>query len=129
MLLLADLHRIFASESGKLLMEENNKPALKTQQLLDSLIRLDESPWKTFRRDGSRLNSRDMSQLLKPYGIKSSNIWWTKEKNGKGYYLSAFEDAWSRYVKEPEPEVQPPTTANGSHFADESILKSTEGVS
>ncbi len=55
--LLADLHRIFLSKRGKALMTENNKAALKTQQLLGALESLDESPWKSYRRDGSSLNS------------------------------------------------------------------------
>lgn len=110
-LLLADLHRIFLSKRGKALMEENGKPALKTEQLLKFLARMDESPWRNYRRDATPLNSRDLSQLLKPYGVKSTNIWWSKESNGKGYYLNAFDDSWARYVKEPQPEGQtsPPT--------------------
>jgi hypothetical protein len=95
-LMLADLHRIFLSKRGKGLMEENTKPALKTEQLLKILENMDESPWKSYRRDGSPLNSRDLSQLLKPYGIKSTNIWWNKESNGKGHYLNVFEDAANR---------------------------------
>jgi hypothetical protein len=125
-LLLADLHRIFLSKGGKALMEENNKPALKTDQLLKILERLDESPWKNYRRDGSPLGPRDLSQLLKPYGIKSTNIWWSKEKNGKGYYLNAFEDAWSRYVKEPQAEEQAGLTTNGHQIASELVLQSTK---
>ncbi|ETZ54753.1 hypothetical protein L839_0639 [Mycobacterium avium MAV_120809_2495] len=75
--LLADLHRIFLSKRGESLMKENTKPALKTPQLLKMLESLDESPWKSYRRDGTPLGSRDLSQLLKPYGIKSTNIWWS----------------------------------------------------
>lgn len=125
-LLLADLRRIFLSKRGKALMEENTKPALKTGQLLKMLEKLDESPWKTYRRDGSALSARDLSQLLKPYGIKSTNIWWNKESNSKGFYLNAFEDSWSRYVKEPEVEEQTTVTANGHPIQDESILNTIE---
>ena len=127
--LLADLHRIFLSKRGKALMTENNKAALKTQQLLGALESLDESPWKSYRRDGSSLNSRDLSQLLKPYGIKSANIWWNKkETNGKGYYQSSFEDAWARYVATPETDEQSASTNNGHRLTNESALKSTEVV-
>lgn len=128
MLLLGDLHRIFLSKKGKALMAENARPALKTQQILKFLQHLDESPWKNYRRDSSPINSRDLSQLLKPYGIKSVNIWWSKEANGKGYYLSAFEDAWARYIKEPEPEEHNTDEHNGHRVADESMLKSTKVV-
>ncbi|MCV7100735.1 DUF3631 domain-containing protein [Mycobacterium palustre] len=124
-LLLADLHRIFLSKTGKELMEENTKPALKTQQIIKILVGLDESPWKNYRRDGTALNSRDLSQLLRPYRIKSVNIWWSKDSNGKGYYLKAFEDSWSRYIKEPEPEEQTPPGINGHPMPDKSFLKST----
>lgn len=126
--LLADLHRIFLSKRGESLMKENTKPALKTPQLLKMLESLDESPWKSYRRDGTPLGSRDLSQLLKPYGIKSTNIWWSTDANSRGYYLAAFEDAWSRYVKEPEAETEAQASAanNGHHIDDESILKSTK---
>lgn len=127
-LLLADLHRILYSRNGKALMEENGKPALRTDQILKALSRMDESPWKNYRRDNSSLGSRDLSQLLKPYGIKSTNIWWNKEKNSKGYYLAAFADPWTRYVKEPEPEKGTSTESNGHQVADESMLKTTEVV-
>lgn len=122
MLLLADLHQIFHSEKGKSWMDENTKPALKTAQILHVLERLDESAWKHHRRDGSPLNSRDLSQLLKPYGIKSQNIWWAKGSNGKGYYLSDFQDAWARYVPEPEHEEQDSASTNGQNHADQPAL-------
>ncbi|MCX2716022.1 DUF3631 domain-containing protein [Mycolicibacterium sp. J2] len=64
-LLLGDLYRIYQSRNGKALMEDNGKPALKTDQILKFLSNMDESPWKSYRRDGSPLNSRDLSQLLK----------------------------------------------------------------
>lgn len=126
--LLTDLHRIFLSKTGKRLMTENNKPALKTQQLLDVLAHIEESPWKSYRRDGNPLNSRDLAQLLKPYGITSDNIWWNKETNGKGYYLSAFEDAWARYVTKPETETQTAAATNGHEVGNVSVLKSTKVV-
>ncbi|ETZ69087.1 hypothetical protein L841_1393 [Mycobacterium sp. MAC_080597_8934] len=53
---------------------------------------------------------------------------WSTDANSRGYYLAAFEDAWSRYVKEPEAETQAqaPAANNGHHIDDESILKSTK---
>ncbi|MCX2713762.1 DUF3631 domain-containing protein [Mycolicibacterium sp. J2] len=65
---------------------------------------------------------------VKPYGIKSANIWWSKDKNSKGYYLSAFTDAWSRYVKEPTPAKEELPATNGHRLADDSLLKRTEMV-
>lgn len=127
-LLLADLHRVFLSKNGKQFIAENGKPALKTEQIIKVLGSIEESPWKNYRRDGSPLNSRDLAQLLKPYGVKSANIWWNKETNGKGYYLAAFEDSWSRYVKEPQPEHQPASGVNGHPTASTSLLKSKEVV-
>lgn len=125
-LLLTDLKRIFMSKRGKRLMGENTKPALKTEQLLDILAKLEESPWKNYRRDGSALSSRDLSQLLKPYGIKSMNIWWGEKSNGKGYYIKDFHDAWSRYVKDAEAEQQPPSSTNGQVVKQQTFLKSIE---
>lgn len=126
--LLADVRHFFMGENGKGLMAKNGKEALRTQQLLNGLIGIEEAPWKTYRRDGSAINSRDLAQLLKPYAIKSSNIWWSKDANGKGYYLKDFEDAWSRYLDQSDKETEIPAGINGHRYADASILKSTEGV-
>lgn len=106
-------------------MAENNKDALKTPQLLNILEGMDESPWRRFHRDGSRIDSRELARLLQPYGIKPANVWWTKNSNSKGYYLKDFEDAWTRYVENPDTEEQSSATTNSHQLENESFLKTT----
>ncbi len=128
--LLADLHRIFFSRTREFSIRNNNKQALSTAQILTALAALDESPWRNYRRDGTPLNSRDLAQLLKPYGIKSENIWWSKESNSKGYYLHNFQDAWSRYVtvSEDDPDKEQPAAARNGHKVHTADLLSTKAV-
>lgn len=128
--LLTDLHQIFRSDEGRARMEENGKPALKTPQLLRLLTSLEESPWRHYRRDGSPLNARDLGQLLKPYRITSSNIWWRDKTNGKGYCVDSFTDAWQRYVSEPEPEpaTEPRAITTNGHRVHTVSLHPTKAV-
>jgi hypothetical protein len=49
--------------------------------------------------------------LLRPYGIKSHNIYPKGEKPFKGYDREDFEDTWERYLP-PMPATPPPDPAN-----------------
>jgi hypothetical protein len=70
--------------------------AMATQILLEKLNAIEASPWGGWHR-GEGLNPRDLSRLLKPYGIAP-----TKVKLGgeslRGYRAQDFDDDWSRYV-------------------------------
>ena len=95
--LLKDVREVFRSKLHRKFLADN-KNALKTPMLLSILAKMEESPWGTYRRDGSPIDSRSLGQLLKSYGIKSHNIRWADGSNSKGYFRKDFADAWQRYL-------------------------------
>lgn len=74
---------------------------LVTDQLLQNLKEIEESPWATIRK-GEALDSRGLAQRLRKYGIEPK-----PQRDGdrvfKGYSRAQFEDAWSRYLEPPGP--------------------------
>ena len=60
---------------------------LGTDQLLNALNNLEESPWASVKRDGKPLDARGLSQRLGRYDIRSRNIRDTSGKVIKGYML------------------------------------------
>lgn len=91
--LLADLRAIFEGSH-----------CLYTSTIIDKLLAIDEAPWATWNR-GLPLNARAMASLLRPYGIRTSDV---REggtgANRKGLRRSDLNDAWARYLTE---EVAP----------------------
>ena len=68
-----------------------------TAELLNRLERMEESRWRTIKRDGKAIDARYLASQLSRYGIRSCDI---RDGDGvhKGYYLADFEDAWERYL-------------------------------
>ena len=101
--LLSDLRTIF----GEI-------PKMKTTDILDQLIALDESPWGDLK--GKPLDARRLSLLLKPYGVGPKPL-----RNGgevfKGYERGDLLDAWARYLSTEKTSVSPSpkeTVTNGT---------------
>lgn len=85
-MLLRDLRVIF---------REANADKLGTEELLESLNEMDESPWGDIR--GKELDARALSRRLNKYGVKPKNL----RVGGtvlKGYEAADLHDAWSRYL-------------------------------
>lgn len=86
LLLLNDIRQVFAAQQVD---------RLATDELLDGLLDLDESPWVDLK--GKPLESRKLSFLLKKYEIGPRSL-----RDGsrvfKGYAASDFADAWGRYL-------------------------------
>jgi putative DNA primase/helicase len=57
---------------------------------------MNDRPWPTFDR-GRWITPAGIARMLKPYGIGSETIR-LGEEFAKGYRLSAFEDAFARYL-------------------------------
>lgn len=96
-LLLTDIRRIFDTGIG--VGETASKhAAIKTPTLLQELARIEESPWRGIKRDGSSLDARGLAMRLKPYGITSHDIRWPDGSVSKGFARHEFEDAWTRYI-------------------------------
>jgi len=94
--LLADLREVFEQEGGEKVF---------TRTILDRLRDREERPWGEWGRARKPITARGISQLLKPYGIRSRDVRIGDDHN-KGYSRSDFEDAWSRYLP-PSPSVTP----------------------
>lgn len=84
--LLRDLRQVF-----------EGKERMLSEELVLELSQIPESPWRNLHYDGKPINARDLADMLKPYGVKSTNI----RKGGKiqkGYYANDLADPWTRYV-------------------------------
>lgn len=85
-LLLRDLQTVF-TESGR--------TKLSTDEILEALVEMDESPWGDLR--GKELDARGLSRRLSKYGIGPK-----PQRDGsrvfKGYSADDMADAWTRYL-------------------------------
>jgi hypothetical protein len=83
--LLGDLREVFGS-----------KDKMGSADIIDALVKLPESPWYHYHPSGSSLNTRDLSRLLKQYGVNSRDVW-IDGKSVKGYLANDLADPWTRY--------------------------------
>jgi hypothetical protein len=109
LVLLADIRDLFAKSSQEYLGHEtgtagrpDDGPRLTTNQLLEGLIALEERPWAAWGRSKKPITGMGLAALLRPYGVRSGTIRTSNNPRlagtAKGYYLKAFEDAFSRYL-------------------------------
>jgi hypothetical protein len=70
---------------------------MRREEIIDGLCRVPESPWRHFHGHGNAITDRDLSRLLKPYGIRSKDVW-VDSRSAKGYAADDLRDAWERYV-------------------------------
>lgn len=87
--LLGDIKAVF--------LAKDNPDHLMTAELLNRLERMEESRWRTIKRDGKAIDARYLASQLIRYGIRSCDI---RDGDGvhKGYYRADFEDAWEWYL-------------------------------
>ncbi|MEH3141178.1 MAG: DUF3631 domain-containing protein [Mycobacterium kyogaense] len=113
-LLLKDIRAAFAAA---------DLDSLSTEQLLNELNQMQESPWSTIRR-GEPLDGRGLSQRLGKYGIGSKLH--VGDRGIRGYTRAQFEDAWSRYL--PAERATSATSAtNGAGVADVADVSAPTG--
>lgn len=72
-----------------------------SQGLCDALALLEERPWEDFRR-GKPMSTHQLAKILKEFGIQSQSIR-TNAGVQRGYYRTAFDDAFARYLATPTP--------------------------
>jgi hypothetical protein len=103
-LLLSDIRDIFANEfptEHKADREgpgrPDDGPKLPTKDLLDKLHGLEERPWGAWGRAKKPMTDKALGDRLRPYGVRSRTIR-VGTSTPKGYYLSAFQDAFARYL-------------------------------
>jgi hypothetical protein len=90
--LLSDLREIF-----------KNEKSLPTQQILERLHALPESPWNNLR--GKPLDDRGLAVRLRKYEIKPKVIR-VGTQTPRGYERADLSDAWERYLPSPAQEAQ-----------------------
>ncbi len=93
--LLSDLRNVFGEHD-----------ALSTETILIALIEIEDAPWAELR--GKPLDSRGLSNRLRPYGIKPKTVR-IGDRTPKGYERAELWDAWQRYL--PSSPIEPATTA------------------
>lgn len=91
--ILADIRRVFVAQ--------REVDSLSTADLLYQLRQDAESPWAEWGRNG--LGARDLSAMLREFGIRSGNVRMADGMQLKGYMRNKFLDAWRRYC----PTVHP----------------------
>ena len=91
--LLADIRRIFAAQT-----DLAKKPVLFSTELLGALLAMADRPWPECSRNERPLTARGMATLLKPFEIKTNQNVRRGKRQAKGFYASAFADAFSTYL-------------------------------
>ncbi|HEV8526410.1 MAG TPA: DUF3631 domain-containing protein [Actinomycetes bacterium] len=102
--LLGDLRGVF-----------DNADAMWTDTILQKLWPLEESPWGDWY--GRQLNARDLTKLLKPYGVRPRDVK-LDDTNRKGYRREDLSDPWRRYLPTPSATSAISATALASTVAD-----------
>jgi putative DNA primase/helicase len=94
--LLADIQEIF---------EHKKVDRISSVDLIKELCSDDEKPWGTFNK-GFQIKPRQIAARLKGYGIHSKTIRIGFGETPKGYEVSQFKEAFSRYIP-----LTPPVSA------------------
>jgi len=94
------------------------KQMMRTKELLDALINMEESVWADIR--GRPLTDRSLAVRLRGYGISSKDIR-IGEWNGKGYGKKDFHDAWQRYLTPPPSPATSATPRQSNGFAQKTV--------
>jgi putative DNA primase/helicase len=90
--LLADIQEVF---------EAKQVIRITTAELIAALCEDPEKSWATYS-GGKQLSAKQLASKLKPYGITSNQKRPNKYENGvRGYYAEQFNDAFTRYLKDP----------------------------
>lgn len=97
--LLSDTRRAFA--------QAGFPQRMRSADLVTALCGLEDGPWA----EGldKPLNQTKMAFLLKDYGVDPKQIRFSSAAGdtGKGYHLEPLQDAWARYLPEPDDEIEP----------------------
>ena len=92
----------------------NGHPAdrISSAALVESLVRIEGRPWAEWKA-GKPLSQNSLARLLGRFEILSGTIRLGSGETCKGYYRSAFEDAFSCYL--PSETVTPSQPNNHGH--------------
>lgn len=96
--------RVLLLDDIRTLFDESGTDRLATQTVLERLHDMDGRPWPEYRQ-AKPLTSRQLSGLVKPFGVNSKSIRFPSGHNAKGFMRKDFEDAFTRYL--PDENVTP----------------------
>ena len=85
--ILSDIREVFS---------QRNRERLSSDEVVSGLVDMEERPWCEWK-GGRPLTKNSLARLLKPYSVKSKQIRFGGS-NHRGYELSQFDDAFSRYL-------------------------------
>ena len=92
----------------KTVFEDDERAEIPTSDLIRALHALDETPWGDL--GGTGLDARALARFLAGYDIRSTQI--RVPHQVRGYPRHKFEDAWGRYLTEPETQPETPAEPN-----------------
>jgi hypothetical protein len=79
------------------IFEQRSVSRISSEDLRSELISDVESPWHEWRQ-GKPLSAANLSNLLKPFGIKSKTVRFDAATTAKGFERAQFDDAFLRYL-------------------------------
>ena len=97
--MLSDIRKIFLEDGGD---------RLPSKTIAERLHQIEDRPWPEYGKRAKPITVGQVARLLKPFAITPGTIRWGAE-TPKGYRLSSFKEAFSRYVS-PTPPFQNATT-------------------
>jgi hypothetical protein len=92
--LLSDIRTVFAQSGGL--------DRLRSSDLIWELAKIPEAPWGEWY--GKTITAQSIAKLLRPYGIRTQEIWVSGKKE-RGYLRSQFAEFWDRYLPEEPVDV------------------------
>ena len=99
---------------------------LPTASLLTALNAMDDSPWGGFG-GGKGMTPRDLSGMLRRYGIRPKDIRLPSGSVVKGYQSNDFCDAWERYIPLP-PQSSATSATDDTEPPDPNMKTAKNGV-
>jgi Protein of unknown function (DUF3631) len=83
----------------KALFEKTQKDRLSSEQIVGHLATLEGRPWPEWR-GGGPMTKTALARKLSQYQIQSGTIRLDDDSTAKGYYRSAFDEVFNRYLPE-----------------------------
>ena len=87
LVLLSDIQKIF---------ERQNISKVTTSQLINHLVRLDDSQWSCYNR-GRPIDNHQLTRLLRSFGMKTERMK-VKDRTSTGYRIEQFYPVWGVYL-------------------------------
>jgi len=112
-----DSARIMLLEDIRDIFERRGIDRLPSVEIVGDLVEMEHRSWPEWK-EVKPITARQIASLLKPFRISPGSIRPSGEKTAKGYYLSAFEDAFLSYLPPIDPTQQhnPQETAPDDGF-------------